>query len=163
MADIYKFPSGGYDVTVFKKQDILDCIDKNIVDKEVMLSIIEHCEKDAAHFISKGKWTGIPFIGNIKPSRLKLLEQSEEQKTLMEEAKEELTSEQYLLFRTQLAKDNSRRIKQERYYRYVTSIAVNKNKLVYRKLMKRKGDAYARIFLYTCYNATIFDPDYELY
>ena len=35
MSDIYKFPSGGYEVTVFKKQDILDCIDNNILDKEI--------------------------------------------------------------------------------------------------------------------------------
>ena len=34
MADTYKFPGGGYDVTVFKKQDVLDCIDKNILDKD---------------------------------------------------------------------------------------------------------------------------------
>ena len=32
MEDTYKFP-GGYDVAVFRKQDVLDCIDKNIIDK----------------------------------------------------------------------------------------------------------------------------------
>ena len=41
MADTYKFPGGGYDVTVFKKQDVLDCIDKNILDKDVALAVIE--------------------------------------------------------------------------------------------------------------------------
>ena len=32
MADTFKFPNGGYDVTICRKQDILDCIDKNIID-----------------------------------------------------------------------------------------------------------------------------------
>ena len=40
MADTYKFPGGGYDVTVFKKQDVLDCIDKNILDKDVAYEIV---------------------------------------------------------------------------------------------------------------------------
>lgn len=66
MADVFRFPNDGYDVTIVKKQDILDCIDENIIDKEVALSIVEHCEKTAAEFISSGRWTGIPFIGNIR-------------------------------------------------------------------------------------------------
>ena len=50
MADTFKFPNGGYDVTVLKRQDILDCIDANIIDKEVALAIVDQCELDAAEF-----------------------------------------------------------------------------------------------------------------
>ena len=90
MADIYKFPSGGYEVTVCKKQDILDCIDKNIIDKEVALAIVERCEIDAANFLKEGRWTGIPFIGNIRIPKLKQLEESPEQQALIAEAKANL-------------------------------------------------------------------------
>ena len=74
MADTYKFPGGGYDVTVFKKQDVLDCIDKNILDKDVALAFIEQLEVDAANFLKEGRWTGIPFIGNIRIPKLRQLE-----------------------------------------------------------------------------------------
>ena len=35
MSEQFKFPNGGYEVTVLRKQDILDCIDDNIIDKEI--------------------------------------------------------------------------------------------------------------------------------
>ena len=35
MSEQFKFPNGGYEVTVLRKQDILDCIDDNIIDKEL--------------------------------------------------------------------------------------------------------------------------------
>ena len=87
MSDIYKFPSGGYEVTVFKKQDILDCIDNNILDKEIALTLIEQLEIDAANFLKEGRWTGIPFIGNIRVPKLRQLQESPEQQALIEEAK----------------------------------------------------------------------------
>ena len=46
MADTYKFPGGGYDVTVFKKQDVLDCIDKNILDKDKVQGLIDRLKEE---------------------------------------------------------------------------------------------------------------------
>lgn len=159
MAETYKFP-GGYDVTVLKKQDILDCIDKNIIDKEVALAIVEQCELDAACYLRQGRWTGIPFIGNIRIPKTRLMEESPEQQALIEEAKENLESNKYILFRRQLGEENSKHIKQERYYRYIVSIAVNRNKRLYNKLCDEKGEYYARIFLYATKNITAVDNEY---
>lgn len=162
MADTYKFPGGGYDVTVFKKQDVLDCIDKNILDKEIALAFIEQLEIDAANFLKEGRWTGIPFIGNIRiPKRLQL-EETSEQQALIKEAKETLDTNKYILFRTQLGKENSKHVKQERYYRYITSIAISHNRKLYKKLCEEKGEYYARIYMYSSYNITSLDNEYVI-
>ena len=160
MADTFKFPNGGYDVTVLRKQDILDCIDKNIIDKDLAFSIVEQCEMDAADFISKGRWTGLPFIGNVRMSRMKVLEKDPVQQALIEEAKENLTHQQYIVFRRQLTKENAKLIKNTRYYNYITSMAVTKNKLLYKKLCATKGEVYARIFLYASSHVTATDNEY---
>ena len=163
MADTYKFPGGGYDVTVFKKQDVLDCINKNILDKEIALAFIEQLEVDAANFLKEGRWTGIPFIGNIRIPKLRQLEESPEQQALIAEAKENLDADKYILFRTQLGKENSKHIKQERYYRYITSIAISHNRRLYKKLCEEKGEYFARIYLYASYNITSLDNEYIIF
>lgn len=160
MADTFKFPNDGYDVTIFRKQDILDCIDENIIDKDIALAIIEHCEFQAASFIREGKWTGIPFIGNIRvPKSIQLLK-SNEQQALIQEAKEQLGREQYIMFRKQLNKENVKQVAQNRYYKYITSIAVNKNRKLYKKLCDTKSEHYARLFLYCSYEVTAVNNEY---
>ena len=86
MTDTYKFP-GGNDVKVVRKEDIINTINCNIVDKEVALAIVKQCEVDAANFLRKGRWTGIPFIGSIRvPKRVQRMRTKEVQ-DLLEEAK----------------------------------------------------------------------------
>ena len=43
MVDTLKFPNG-YDVIVCRRDDIMDCIEKNITDKELVLEVINNCE-----------------------------------------------------------------------------------------------------------------------
>ena len=160
MADTFKFPNGGYDVTICRKKDILECIDKNIIDKDVALAIVEHCEYAAADFIREGVWAGIPFIGNIRKSKTKELLHSNEQQALIAEAKENLDKEKYILFRKRLNKENVKQISQDRYYRFITSIAVNKNKKLYKRLCKSKGEVYARVFLFCSYEVTAVTNQY---
>ena len=119
-------------------------------------------EIDAANFLKEGRWTGIPFIGNIRiPKRLQL-EDTLEKQALIKEAKETLDSNKYILFRTQLGKENSKHVKQERYYRYITSIAISHNRKLYKKLCEEKGEYYARIYMYSSYNITSLDNEYVI-
>ena len=99
MADTLKFPNGGYDVTICRRQDIIDCIDKNIVDKDIALAVINHCEFQAASFIKEGRWAGIPFIGNIRVPKTVQMIRSDEQKALIEDAKEQLVKERNIMFK----------------------------------------------------------------
>lgn len=160
MEDTLKFPNGGYDVKVCRRQDILDCIEKNITDKDVALAIVDHCEFQAAQFIREGRWTGIPFIGNIRVPKITQKLKSPEMQALIQDAKESLGKEQYVMFRKQLNKEAVKEVAHERYYRYITSIAVANNRKLFRKLCDTKGEVYARLFLYCSYNVVAIDNEY---
>lgn len=159
MQDSYKFPNGN-DVKVIRKQDVVDCINCNIVDKEVALAIVQQCEMDAANFLRQGRWTGIPFIGSIRVSKVSKLEQSPEQKELIETARNTLTKEQYVLFRRNMAHDNARRVKAQKYFNYVLSMAVSKNRPLFIKLVKEKGFAWARIHMYLSKHICALDNEF---
>ena len=160
MADVFKYPNGGYDVVVCRKQDILDCIDDTIVDKDVALAVIEQCEFAAAGYIKENRWTGIPFIGNIRVPKNTQLINTPEQQSLIKDAREVLDKESYILFRRQLNTENTKHIKFERYYKYITSIYVNKNKALYRKLCKTKGEVYARLYCYSLAHIVDVNKEY---
>ena len=159
MTDSYKFP-GGNNVTVIRKQDIIECINDNIIDKEVALAIVQQCETDAATFLRQGRWVGIPFIGNIRANQVKKLEKTKEQQELIDAAYHTVTAEQYVIFRKKLAHDNEKRIKAQRYYNYVLSMAVAKNRNLFKKLCKEKGVGYARIHFFLASSITAVENEY---
>lgn len=144
MEDTYKFP-GGYDVKVVRKRDIIDCIDSNIVDKEVALEIIKQCECDAIGFLRQGRWAGIPFIGSIRENRVKKIEKSKEHQDLLNAAYSTATKEQYILFRKELNHETHKRLKANKYYAFVLASAVKRNKEVFYALCKEHGEKFARL------------------
>jgi len=153
MPDIFKFPNG-YDVTVCRKEDILKCIDENITDKEVVLAVIEQCEIDAATFMKEGRWTGIPYMGNLRiPKRQQILG-SKDTKELFEDAKETLDRDKYVLFRQEFDKEISRSVKTERYFNYILSKFVTKNRRFYKRRVEEMGERYAKFYCYTLMNLT---------
>lgn len=154
MPNTYKFPNGGYEVVVLKRQDILDCIEENIIDKEIALAIVAQCELDAAKFIKEGRWTGLPYIGNVRIPKAKLMESDPEQQILINDAKELLDSKQYILFRKTLSAENHRRAKFERYFKYIVSIGINKHRDIYKSLCKEKGESYAKVYIYALSTVT---------
>lgn len=149
MPDIFKFPNGGYDVIVCRKQDILDSIDDNIIDKDVALAIVEQVEKDAANFINEGRWTGLPFIGNVRVNQVKAELAKEENQALLKEAKDVLSHKDYLVFKRKLNLEIGTQIKNERYYNYITSISITRNRKLYDILRWRKKDHFARLYLFS--------------
>lgn len=159
MLDTYKFP-GGSDVKVVRKEDVIKTINTNIVDKEVALAIVKQCEIDAANFLRKGRWTGIPFIGSIKVPDVVKLERTEEQQELIKNAYENISKEEYIMFRRSLAHDNERRVKATRHYNYVLSMAVAKHRSLFKKLCKEKGIGYARIHFFLSNSITAVDNEY---
>lgn len=162
MSEQFKFPNGGYEVTVLRKQDILDCIDDNIIDKEIALAIVEQCEIDAATCLSQDRWVGLPYIANAGvPAHVKEFRKKYNQE-LVDIAKEEFEEEKYVMFRKELAGETAKHAKQERLYRYLVSIAVRANKKLYRKLCNEKGEYYARMFLYACKTITSTDNEYVI-
>ena len=159
MQDTYKFP-GGKDVKIVRKEDIINTINTNIVDTEVALAIVKQCEIDAVNFMKKGRLTGIPFMGTIKvPDTIKM-SQTKEQKDLIRAAMENTTNEQFVMFRRNLAYDNKVKIKARKYYNYVLSLSVAKNRNQFKKMCKEKGEAYARIHFFLLYSVTSVNNEY---
>lgn len=154
MSDVFKFPQG-YDVTVYKKPDIIACLDENVVDKDVVLEIIEDLEETAANFLKDEIWTGIPFIGNIRIPESYKVANSAEIKEIIQDAKDSLSKEEYVSFRRKLSTDIVKSVKSDRYYRYVLSQFVSKNRKFYNKIAAKKGDLYARIICYSLIHPTI--------
>ena len=159
MQDTYKFP-GGKDVKVVRKEDIINTIKTNIVDTEVALAIVRQCEVDAVNFMKKGRLTGIPFMGTIKVPDTVRMSQTKEQKDLILAAMETTTNEQFVMFRRNLAYDNKVKIKARKYYNYVLSLSVAKNREQFKKMCKKKGEAYARIHFFLLYSVTSVNNEY---
>ena len=159
MEDTYKFP-GGRDVKIVRKEDIINTIKTNIVDTEVALAIVRQCEVDAVNFMKKGRLTGIPFMGTIKVPDTIRMSQTKEQKDLIVAAMETNTNEQFVMFRRNLAYDNKIKIKARKYYNYVLSLSVAKNRNQFKKMCKERGEAYARIHFFLLYSVTSVNNEY---
>lgn len=157
MQDTYKFPNG-YDVTVVRKQDIIDCLEDNIIDKDVVLAVINQLEVDASNFIQEGRWTGIPFIGNIRvPKRIQKL-YSEEIQELIQEARETLPKDKYIVFRQQLSVELEKEEKKSRFTNYIISQFAAKYPKYYRQLINEGGEAYAKFKCWTLCNLNDYVP-----
>ena len=124
------------------------------------LAIVKQCEIDAVNFMKKGRLTGIPFMGTIKvPDTIKM-SQTKERKDLIIAAMENTTNEQFVMFRRNLAYDNKVKIKARKYYNYVLSLSVAKNRNQFKKMCKEKGEAYARIHFFLLYSVTSVNNEY---
>lgn len=158
MADTFKFPYG-YDVTVCRKQDIVKCLDENVVDKEVVLALIEQLEVDASNFLIEGRWTGIPFLGNIRipPAKQKL--KSEAIQQLMDDARDQYDKDKYYIFRRNLSRELTRSTRAERYYKYIVSqFSVRAHKM-FKCLLYKRGDKEARLIAYTLFAMNVIIQD----
>ena len=163
MKDVYNFPNGGYEVRIVRRSEVLEAIDKNIIDKDIALAIVERCELDCANFLKEGRWANIPYIGNIRIPRAKQLFKSEEQQTLISDAYDNLDTDSYIMFRKQLNQYNAQRARFEKNYNYLLTIMVNRYNKYYNYLKRNKGDYMARIIVYTFASLDPLTEDFKAY
>lgn len=163
MKDVYNFPNGGYEVRIVRRSEVLEAIDKNIIDKDIALAIVERCELDCANFLKEGRWANIPYIGNIRIPKAKQLIKSEEQQTLISDAYDNLDTDSYLMFRKQLNQYNAQRARFEKSYNYLLAIMVNRYNKYYNYLKRNKGDYKARITVYTFASLDLLTEDFKTY
>lgn len=152
MAEKFQFPRGGYQVEVLRKEDILNTINNNIIDKDIALDIIRKCEQDAIDYLQKGEWVSIPYIGSIRiPDTVKMFSDKEHQ-AILKSAEEELDEQKYILFRRSLANEIGKRVKVNRYVDYIVSKFVTANKKLYKRINDKHGEHVAKFLCYTLYN-----------
>lgn len=162
MPTTFKFPHNGYDVKVYRKEDIVKCIKNNIVDIDTALEIVRQCEIDAADFLVNGNWISLPYIGNVRVPKHRQIYRSQRIQGVVEDAKENLTHEKYVLFRKQLRTDISKEVRRERYYKYTLSRMVSKNRRLFRVWTEKHGELKARIMLQSLYDADIVSTDEQV-
>lgn len=161
MSAKYKFKTNGYDVEVFNRADIIKTIDENILDKDVAMLIVEQCEQDAITFLNQGRWVGIPYIGNVRVPKIKQITNNPEQKALLEEARANLSKERYIMFKKRVNIDNAVRVKNERFFNYMVSIAISKHRSLYKQYFKERGETYAKLKMFFSQQINPFIYDYE--
>lgn len=160
MSDIFKFPKG-YNVVVLRRDDVIKCIEDNITDKDVMLEVIKQCESDVAKFIEEQRWTGVPFLGNIRipPNKARIM--SDEVQGILEDAKESLDKEKYAVFKKELYLDIAKDTKKNRYEKYELSKLITKNNNTYKHIARSKGITYAKALFYTLIGLEIVSSNGE--
>lgn len=162
MAETFKFPKGGYDVTVVKKADVIECIENNILDKDVALAIVERCELDCIDYVKNGRWAGVPYMGNFRIPKTANIMQDDATTAMINEAKEALSHDKFVLFRKQIAAEIGRNIKMQRYYNYIVSMGITKNKKYYKSLVNQRGIHYAKLKIFGLNNITYVNNEYVL-
>lgn len=150
MADIFNFPNG-YPVRICRKDDIINVINDNIIDKDIALELVKDCEQAAIEFLNQGCWASIPFIGNIRTPEVMVKAKQEEIKELIADAKDELDKDKYLLFRKNVYTDLAKQVKQDRYRNYMTSKFVKANIKFYKHLCSDFGENLAIFLCSTLY------------
>lgn len=160
MASVVRFPgSGGYDVTIIRKQDVLDCIDSNIIDKEVALDLISKLEIDATTLISAGYKANFPYLGSISYPEVSKLLHSPEVKDNIMNARKILDKESYIMFRKKVAKDIAIKTGYERYYKWRVAGLVKHQNKKFKELAAEKGEAFARFYLFSVANLCAVDNE----
>lgn len=162
MSKVYKFSNNGYEVEVVRREDVIECIENNIIDKEIAYEIINQLELDANNELSKGKWVGIPKIGSIRANPLSYKAMTDYQKDLIKDAKKLLDKDKYIMFRKQICIENKKRVQFNRYFNYILSISINRNKKLYKKICIEEGEKYADIYMYAVGNIKTISSEFLL-
>lgn len=165
IAETRKIPDG-FNIKVVRKEDILSTIDKNILDKDVALEVISHCEISAINFFKNGYWASIPYMGNFRLDPRKVI-RNQALKELDAGAKTVLDDNdvqdkaRYILFRKQVSNDAREKINFLRYYNYCIALGSNKNPKAFRKLCRNKGIYMARLLTWGLMRITPIDNRFE--
>jgi hypothetical protein len=162
MSKTYKFSKDGYDVEVVRKEDVLACIDNNILDKEIALELISQLEIDAGEALAQGKWVGFPKLGSFRLSPNQTYSLNDAQKKLLSDARAALPKDKYIMFRRQFEIENIEKRKINRVFNYILTISINRNKELYKKLCAEKGERWADIYMYSIRSIKAVSNNYLL-
>lgn len=154
MPSICKPTNSDKEIFVNYPNDIIDTI-KDPKIKRVTQEFVKILAKSIATHISAGDWTSIPFIGNVRISKMEQELATVARKQQIEDAKATMSKEEYGRFRKELAKDIDKTIRERRLYKYVVSMRIKNNKKLYKRLCSTKGVLIANFILYSLDKMTV--------
>ena len=155
------FPYSDYEVVVVEKQDILKTIDENILDKDVALELITSLEVKAESFIEQKRWTGIPYLGNIRIPKGNSKEVQDTYKDIRHFAYKTMDKKSYIAFIHEIAMDNHKAIKYNKYFNQILAISIRKDRAKWTRLCRAKGENYASCKMVFGYLLSPMKEDYE--
>lgn len=166
MSEIFRFPKGGYEVIVYRRKDIIDSLKVDDTTKELLDVIINQCEKDAETFLKEDKWTGIPYLGNMRVPESKQKFKEINGVELLAEAKNTLDEDKYDAFKKDLNANIGKSVAREKLYKYRTSMFVTKHRWQYNKYIKDRRankcvdkNVFARLMCFSCIELTNYIPE----
>lgn len=164
MSYIAKFPHGGFEYTVYDRDDILATVKNNVTDPEVLEDIIKHLEKNIADYIAEGKWAGYPYLGSFKPKAGRDKNETYERKKKINEAEKVLTPNQLLAFKRDLAKETIAKRGFERHRDFLINLSAKKNTEYYTKIRRKlrwsiEAKRLAVYFVYGIKLCSQYNPD----
>lgn len=147
LRDEYKYPNGK-PISVVRKEDIINCIEDNIIDKDIALDIIAQIELSAADTLLRGRECQIPSLGKFR-YKLKTYNElhNKEHKEVCAAAKEVLSHSEYVMFRRQKSIEDFIKEKREKYNKWLITTNSRKYNDVYMSLCKRKGITFANAMI----------------
>lgn len=155
------FPYSNFDVVIVEKEDILKTIDNNIIDKDIALELVRNLEVKAEQYVKEKRWTGIPYLGNIRVPKGLSKEVQDSYKDIRTVAYNTMDKKSYVAFIREICLDNSAAIKYNRFFNQILAIAVRKDKQKWTRLCRAKGDAYASCKMVFGYLLKPMKEDYE--
>lgn len=135
-----------YVIVIKRKEDIIQTIQKDILDGEILDDIISSLERSIAHGIAARQWVSLPYIGNISLNKGYISALNNRSK--FDTAKKVMNKNQYLVFRKQIIKEEKLRIVREKNIEWFIRRAKEKHKKLHKELTKRYGESYANMYCY---------------
>lgn len=148
-----QYPNG-FKVAIIKKEDLIKTIEDNIIDKNVAYELINSLSCDIAKNIEEERWTSVPYMFTLQPNLLKRI--NDKNKEVIDDARNVLSKEDYIIFKKDLNKFTTEQIRLERVSKYKASMFASKNTWLYRKFLTH-GNSFATCMCYflSCMKPTI--------
>lgn len=160
MSSIFKYPNGN-DVEVVRQSDIFELLKDKVTDIELVMAVVQQCESDVEKCLRNGVWTGIPYMGNIRRPKISELNDTEERKEIIEDARRTMDVKAYNKFRHELNLSDSIKIREDRKFNSEATVSANNNLKRYRWLCKNFTIPFAKIKIWAEDRANVIEAEEE--
>lgn len=145
----YQYPNSIQTISVVRKEDILQTIENNIIDKEIAIDIIDQLECDAAKMLVRDYWVGIPYLVNMKygyATSAYLF--NRDFKNAVDTSYKKLSKKEFVVFRKEINNYEVSRRNAERAFKFAVRMYARKYADVYQRLCKIRGVNIANVRIY---------------
>ena len=160
MSSIFKYPNG-FDVEVVRQSDIFEILKDTVTDIDLVMAVVQQCEADVEKCLRAGMWTGIPYMGNIRKPKISEINDTEERKEIIAEARRTMDVKSYNKFRHELNLSDSIKIREDKKFNSEATVSANMNLKRYRWLCKNFTIPFGKIKIWSEARASVIKAEEE--